>query len=59
MEKLPSFLWGEAMSTTIYTLNSCPTKSIEGKPPYEAWTEKNPTSFISKFLVVMLMPLLF
>ena len=34
---LPSFLWGEALRTTIYTLNRCPTKVITGKTPFEAW----------------------
>lgn len=43
MENLPSFLWSEAMSTTIYTLNRCPTKAVEGKTPYEAWTRKKPS----------------
>ena len=35
---LPSFLWGEAVNTAIYNLNRCPTKVVEGKTPYEAWT---------------------
>ena len=39
---LPSFLWGEAMNTAIYTLNRCPTKAVEGKTPYEAWTGNKP-----------------
>ena len=38
LRNLPSFLWGEAMSTTIYTLNRCLTKAIEGKTPFEAWS---------------------
>ena len=43
MGNLPSFLWGEAMSTTIYTLNHCPTKLVEGKTPYKAWIGKKPS----------------
>ena len=43
MENLPSFLWGEAMNTAIYTLNRCLTKAVEGKTPYEAWTGKKPS----------------
>jgi len=32
---LPSFLWGEAVSTAIYTLNRCPTKAVQGKTPFK------------------------
>ena len=39
---LPSFLWGEVVHTAIHTLNRCPTKAVEGKTPYEAWTGKKP-----------------
>ena len=39
---LLSFLWGEAMSTAIYTLNRCPTKAIQGKIPFEAWSRRKP-----------------
>ena len=39
---LPSFLWEEAVITAIYTLNRCPTKAVEGKTPYEAWTGNKP-----------------
>jgi len=46
---LLSFLWDEAMSTTIYTLNRCFIKSIEGKTPFEAWTRKKPN--VSHFRV--------
>ena len=46
---LPSFLWGEAVHTAIHTLNRCPTKAVEGKTPYEAWTEKKPN--ISHFRI--------
>lgn len=38
MGDLPKFLWGEAMNTVIYILNRFPTKEVEGKTPYEAWT---------------------
>ena len=46
---LPSFFWGEAMSTMIYTLNRYPTKVIEGKTPFEVWLEIKPN--ISHFRV--------
>ena len=37
LKNLPIFLWGEAMSTIIYTLNRYPTKVIEGKTLFKAW----------------------
>jgi len=38
LENLPNFLWDEALSTAIYTLNRYPTKIVEDKTPYEACT---------------------
>lgn len=35
---LPQILWDKAVSTTVYLLNRCPTKKLEGKVPFEAWT---------------------
>ena len=32
------FLWGEVVNTLIYILNRYPTKVVEGKTLYEAWT---------------------
>ena len=29
--------WGEEVNTTMYILNRCPTKSVEGTTPFEAW----------------------
>lgn len=42
LRNLPSFLWGETMSITIYTLNRYPMKLVEGKNLYEAWMGKKP-----------------
>lgn len=28
-------LWDEDVGTTIYTLNKCPMKEVEGKTPYK------------------------
>jgi len=39
---LPKFLLGEVVNSTIYTLNRCPTKAIEGKNPYEVWIGQKP-----------------
>jgi hypothetical protein len=34
--------WAEAMNTTVYIKNRCPTKALESKTPQEAWTGKKP-----------------
>lgn len=39
---LPGWLWGEAVSTAVYILNRCPTKSVDGMTPFEAWHGKKP-----------------
>ena len=36
-------LWGEAMSTTTYTLNIYPTKQLEGITPEECWSGVKPS----------------
>ena len=42
---LSSFLWGEDVSTTIYTMNRFTKKFVEGKTPFEAWKRKKPNVF--------------
>jgi hypothetical protein len=42
-KKMPSEFWGEAVHTTVYLLNRAPTRSLEGKTPYEAWHKKKPS----------------
>jgi hypothetical protein len=37
---LPCWFWGEAVSTVVYVLNRCPTKSMDGMTPFEAWHGK-------------------
>jgi transposase InsO family protein len=39
---LPGWFWGEAVSTAVYVLNRCPTKSVDGMTPFEAWYGKKP-----------------
>ena len=39
---LPNFLWGEVVSIAIYILNRCPTKAVQGKTPFEAWSGRKP-----------------
>ena len=39
---LPTFLWAEAVAHAAYIRNRSPTKALDGKTPYEAWTGKKP-----------------
>jgi len=39
---VPSKFWGEAVRTAVYILNRSPTKSLNGKTPYEAWFGRKP-----------------
>jgi hypothetical protein len=40
--KVPGCFWGEAVMVAVYLLNRAPTKSLNGKTPYEAWFGKKP-----------------
>jgi hypothetical protein len=40
---LPGWFWGEAVNTVVYVLNKCPTKSVDGMTPFEAWHRRKPT----------------
>ena len=42
-KNLPKVFWGEAISTAVYLLNRAPTKSLEGKTPYEGWIGRQPS----------------
>ncbi|KMQ86259.1 retrovirus-related gag-pol polyprotein [Lasius niger] len=47
---LPSSFWAEAISTANHIRNRCPTSSLNGKTPYEAWTGKKPNvSYFREF----------
>jgi hypothetical protein len=37
--------WGEAVSTTMYIKNRCPTKALDSKTPQEAWSGRKPDVF--------------
>lgn len=39
---LPPMFWAEAVNTANYIRNRCPTKSLGGKTPHEAWFGKAP-----------------
>ncbi|GAU31071.1 hypothetical protein TSUD_322080 [Trifolium subterraneum] len=40
---LPKELWGEAVATTTYILNLCPTKRLNGITPEECWSKNKPS----------------
>lgn len=39
---MPAIFCGEAVMTAVHLLNRSPTKSLEGKTPYEAWHGRTP-----------------
>jgi hypothetical protein len=39
---MPSYFWGEAVTTAVYVLNRAHTRSVDGMTPYEAWYGKKP-----------------
>ena len=39
---MPAKFWGEAVVTAVHLLNRSPTKSLQGKTPYEAWYGRAP-----------------
>ena len=40
--QVPGRFWGEAVTVAVYLLNRAPTKSLNGKTPFEAWFGKKP-----------------
>jgi hypothetical protein len=40
--QVPGCFWGEAVKVAVYLLNRAPTKSLNGKTPYEAWYGRRP-----------------
>jgi hypothetical protein len=41
-KNVPGQFWGEVVSTAMYLLNCAPTKSLQGRTPYEAWHNRKP-----------------
>ncbi len=47
---MPTHFWGEAVTTVVFLLNRAPTKSLEGKTPYEAYHRRKPSvGFLKTF----------
>jgi transposase InsO family protein len=40
---MPAKYWGEAVEMEVHLLNRSPTKSLQGKTPYEAWHGRSPS----------------
>ena len=40
---LPKSFWAEAVYTTVYLSNRCPTKAVWNKTPFEAWSGRRPS----------------
>ncbi|KAI5349042.1 hypothetical protein L3X38_001929 [Prunus dulcis] len=41
-KKLPYKFWGEAVNTTVYIRNRCPTKALDNVTPFEAFSGRKP-----------------
>ncbi|XP_073816655.1 ecdysteroid phosphate phosphatase isoform X1 [Musca autumnalis] len=40
---LPQSIWSEALNTSVYIRNRCPTKVLQNKTPYECWYGRKPS----------------
>jgi hypothetical protein len=43
MKKMPKEFWAKAIDYAIYLSNRCPTKSLNGITPQEAWNKRKPS----------------
>ncbi|CAH9060927.1 unnamed protein product, partial [Cuscuta europaea] len=41
---MPKTFWAEAVYTSVYILNRCPTKAVLNKTPIEAWSGQKPSA---------------
>lgn len=41
---LPPKFWAEAVMTSTYIRNRCPSRALNGNLPYTAWTKRKPTA---------------
>ncbi|KAM1485555.1 hypothetical protein TB1_036396 [Malus domestica] len=42
-KNMPYKFWGEAVNTSVYLLNRCPTKALEKKTPFEVFSGRKPS----------------
>ncbi|KAM2916321.1 hypothetical protein FF1_045250 [Malus domestica] len=42
-KNMPYKFWGEAVNTSVYLLNRCPTKALENKTPFEVFSGRKPS----------------
>jgi len=42
-KKMPKEFWVEVIDCVIYLSNRCPTKSLNGMTPQEAWSRRKPS----------------
>ncbi|KAM2244430.1 hypothetical protein ACFXTI_005500 [Malus domestica] len=42
-KKMPLSFWGEAVNTSVYLLNRCPTEALEKKTNFEAFSGRKPS----------------
>jgi hypothetical protein len=40
---ISDWFWGEVVSTVVFVLNRCLTKSVDDMIPFEAWHGRKPT----------------
>ncbi|KAH9750688.1 hypothetical protein KPL71_013969 [Citrus sinensis] len=45
---LPKKFWAEAVNTVVFLLNRLPTKALQKKTPFEAWTKLNHDGSVNK-----------
>ncbi|KAM2253220.1 hypothetical protein ACFX1S_007644 [Malus domestica] len=41
-KRMPQYLWGGTVNTTVYLMNRHSTVAVEGKTPFEAWSGRKP-----------------
>ncbi|CAL8157373.1 unnamed protein product [Prunus armeniaca] len=41
-KSMPLEFWAEAVNTVVYILNRCPTKALDKKTPFEAYSGRKP-----------------
>ncbi|CAL9006618.1 unnamed protein product, partial [Prunus brigantina] len=42
LKNLPKYFWAEAVACVVYILNRSPSRSVNGRTPYEVWSGRKP-----------------